>query len=267
MQRLFKIALALICSTVLMNPAAQAQLSGNKKITKEVRKVVPFSAVELSGKMDVLITRGSEYSVEVETDENLQEFITADVRNNLLRISAKSKVYTALTVRITLIDAVYIDADRARVQLMNAFNTPKFTVNVKGGGSFIANEGFTCENLTVNLTGGAAAGGVKPYIVSNKLMINSLSGSTAMMNVVTDKIELEATTAGLIRLEGKANDMVALATTAAKIDALQFVVSRASVKATTTAKIQVNVTEQLSGDKQTGGTIDVTGNPPKQTIF
>lgn len=266
MMKLFRFVWVIFFS-VCLSGTVFAQWSGNKKITREVRKVAPFSAIELTGRMEVLITQGNEYAVTIETDENLQENITTDVRNNTLRISAKARSYSQLRVHITLVDVVYIESDRAHVILANPYQTKQLTVGVRGSGSFLAQEGFTAEDLTVNLYGGSTAGGLKPFTVYNRLMINSLSGSVAEMNVMANRMEIEASSAARITLEGKCGDLTAVATAAGKIEALRMTVERAFLKATTAARIQVYVTESVQATKKSAATLEIAGNPPKQSIL
>ena len=87
------------------------------------------------------------------------------------------------------------------------------------------------------------------------------------MNVVTKRMEIEASSAARITLEGKCSDLTAVATAAGKIDAFRMTVERAFLKATTASRIQVYVTESVQATKKTAAILEIAGNPPKQSIL
>ena len=68
-----------------------AQIRGNKDVTKQLRKVDSFTSVRIDGVATVILNQGDEYSVEVETDSNIQEYIDVNVSNNTLSFGFKTK--------------------------------------------------------------------------------------------------------------------------------------------------------------------------------
>ena len=64
---------------------------GDGHITTEDRNIRDFKGVDVSGNIEVVITQDSAFSVRVETDNNLQEFIQVYTDGNLLRIHPRNR--------------------------------------------------------------------------------------------------------------------------------------------------------------------------------
>ncbi len=65
------------------------RVEGNGNITTENRSANDFKDVSSSGPMDIVLTQGPGYSVQVKGDENLLPYITTDVEGNTLKIKIK----------------------------------------------------------------------------------------------------------------------------------------------------------------------------------
>ncbi|NTV62649.1 MAG: hypothetical protein HGA65_03805, partial [Oscillochloris sp.] len=70
------------CGIVSLGTAGQIRGSGN--ITTEAREVGAFTAIDISGVGEVVITQGDADSLMVETDDNLQAIMRGEVRGDTL---------------------------------------------------------------------------------------------------------------------------------------------------------------------------------------
>ena len=68
-----------------------AQIRGNGEITKQQHSVGNFDAITVGGARTVELTQGDSFSVEVETDSNIQEYVTVEVKNNTLVLGFNTK--------------------------------------------------------------------------------------------------------------------------------------------------------------------------------
>lgn len=66
------------------------RVKGNGNQTTDQRTFSSFEGVESHGSFDVTIEPGSNYSVSVEAEENLQEYIETEIKNGILKISTRS---------------------------------------------------------------------------------------------------------------------------------------------------------------------------------
>ncbi len=105
----------LILGLALTLPAV-AQIRGNGELTKKMHNLEEFDAIVVGGARTVILSQGDTYSVEVETDSNIQEFITLEVKNNTLYFgfsNNKIKKYKELIFNVTAPEYVKIKSSGA----------------------------------------------------------------------------------------------------------------------------------------------------------
>ena len=77
------IALSLFSSCRLMNGRS---IRGDGNVTKQTRNIRDFDAIDVSNAIDVYVRQDSTYSVRVEVDDNLQQYVEVYVDGNTLHI-------------------------------------------------------------------------------------------------------------------------------------------------------------------------------------
>jgi hypothetical protein len=80
-----------LLAVVIFLISACDSLVGSEDIVTETRDVSNFDSVSLDGSGDAIITQGGEESLTVETDDNVQEYITSEVRDGTLYLSKKTR--------------------------------------------------------------------------------------------------------------------------------------------------------------------------------
>lgn len=104
----FSLHIVFLLSAFFVVVPTNAQfIKGNGEITKQVHNVDNFDAILAGGARTVILTQGDSFSVEVETDSNLQEYVTLDVKNNTLHFgfsTKKIKNYKVLKFYVTAPD-------------------------------------------------------------------------------------------------------------------------------------------------------------------
>ena len=79
-----------------------SQVRGAGQITKEERTVGSFNAVKIENAQEIVLMNGDEYSVVIETNENLHERIAIVIQNNTLWFEYKDiRYYDELKLYIT----------------------------------------------------------------------------------------------------------------------------------------------------------------------
>ncbi len=79
---------ALYCSTF----AQKNQIEGSGNVNTQNRTINSFKKIELDGIFKVQLKQGNEETVQVETDDNLQDLVTVTVTNEILKVSMKKKM-------------------------------------------------------------------------------------------------------------------------------------------------------------------------------
>jgi hypothetical protein len=151
--------------------AQSRKISGSGNVIKQQREAADFTGISVGGSMTVKVKPGAP-SVEIEAEDNLQEYITTEVKNGKLQISTKNGY--SISPRKQII--IYISINEiSSVSVLGSGS-------VKGEGAFKAK-----DKLDVTITGsGSCELNVKT--LKTKAQISGsgsiyLSGSTDKLDV------------------------------------------------------------------------------------
>jgi len=210
----------LLISCIMTDSRHTVKGSGN--VSKENRQVSPFSKVAIEGVFTVYISQGDIESVEVEIDDNYQQYVEVETIDNKLvlktlekkdlRNPEKSNIY--LTVKE--IDMLYVmGVCRFNSVTPLNFETFKFKVDGVCNGDLEVN----CSNFDAQING-----------VSN------------------------------IKLTGKAEEFLLDHSGVGSFDAGSFEAKKVNVSNSGVGKVSVFATEELSMDNSGIGVITHSGN-------
>src|SRR6478609_11996005 len=99
--------LALLLSLVVLaagchHGSMRSDLRGSGKREMQKRQVAPFSSISTEGAFTIEVTCQKDQSVEVEGDDNILEFVTAEVGNNILRLKNSKNYSTSEPVKFKI---------------------------------------------------------------------------------------------------------------------------------------------------------------------
>ncbi len=80
----------------------RAQVKGSGKRIVQKRQLSPFTAISTEGAFEIEVTCQKDPSLEVEADDNVLEFITAEVHGNELRLSSSKSISSSEPVRFKI---------------------------------------------------------------------------------------------------------------------------------------------------------------------
>ena len=115
----------------------KAQESGDNNVIMQERQLPAFNSIDAGGSVNVMIQKGDNQTVQIETDENLLEKITTEVSNGVLTVGSKGiKNATKTNVYIVLADLKSINAHGAAdVTGESLFEADEFTIEGSGASS------------------------------------------------------------------------------------------------------------------------------------
>ena len=134
----------------------KTKVKGSGTVTMEQREVSPFDKIVVCGVFTVYLSQGETESVEVEIDDNLQQYVEVrneghklvlDVKNHINFVkTTKNNVYISLK-NIDLLDVSGV----CKLQASGSLNCDQLTFKVSG----VANGELElyCNKLNVNLSG------------------------------------------------------------------------------------------------------------------
>jgi hypothetical protein len=202
-------------------------VSGPGTVISEERAVPTFNQISLKGPGKVILTKGENQNVQVNTDANIMPHIRTEVKDDRLVISHGKKNLrpTVLTFHITVANLK--------------------GVSISGSGLISGNDEFNSDSFYADIAG---------------------SGDIAI-NVAANNLESNISGSGSIYLSGSANSYDATITGSGDVDAFELQTRDSSVVITGSGNCQVNVSDQLQAKITGSGDVLYKGYPKiNQTI-
>lgn len=156
MKTLISLLTLLIIGTNLNAQVFTKKITGNGKIISENRNVSDYEKIGIAGSFDVKLVKGKEGAISITADENLMEYIEADVENGHLKIhpkkgyQLKSTKKIEITVSFEMIDALSL-AGSGNVRSADVLNASDLNLNLAGSGEI--NLPVSTKNLTSHIAG------------------------------------------------------------------------------------------------------------------
>lgn len=192
---------------------------GEGEVIVESHDITGFTGIHASAGIDVVMTQG-DYSVEVEADENLHEYIIVEKEGKMLHVGSERSIYKAKSkvVHISL---------------------PELTdVKISSAGDIDADGDFECEDLEINIS----------------------SAGDLNMGVDADDIYLSISSSGDCDLWGKANSLDARLSSAGDLNAFDLEAKYVDVKVSSAGDASVNASKEIEMSASSAGNIYYTGD-------
>lgn len=199
-------------------------IEGNGNVTTETRTINgEFDQIETSRGLEVILTNGATEKVVVEADKNLQDIITVEVTNKVLKISTDKNIASSATKK------VHVTFD-----------------NLEGIASSSGSSVYSNETIE-----------------STYFDIDTSSGSILNISINADTVSCDSSSGSVVSLSGKADSFNANSSSGGVINASNLKSENATVKATSGGNINVNTSNELTAKANSGGNITYTGKPEK----
>ena len=221
-----KLSILFLCMAVTLSVSAQRTktIVAEGQIVTQERTATNFNGIDASSAINVYLTQGNDFSISVEAQENLHEYIRTEVQDNVL------KVYTKVNIKKHKPMNVYVTMKEVKV------------LKCSSAGDIIG----------------------KDVIKANEIDLETSSAGDIDIEVTAKKIMVDCSSAGDIHLVGKADYLRASVSSAGDLKAIDLVVNEADVSASSAGSIYVNVTDRLNATSSSTGDIRYTGNPEVQ---
>ena len=185
-----------------------------------------FTQVRVGSAFTLDITQGDDYSIRVEVDDNLEQYLDVKRSGDTLQIGLKPRL-SIVFGNTTL---------RARVTL------PQLTGLEASGASRCDIVGFSSDQ---------------------RLTLEASGASTVRGAIASGAAKIEASGASTIDLDGSGTDLNAVASGASTLRLEDFAVSDARADASGASRITVNVTGTLDATASGASSVRYVGDPAK----
>lgn len=198
------------------------RVDGSGNVIKQERNASPeFNAVSASGDVEVIIEQGTQRSITVEADDNLQEHIKTEIKGGKLEISTDANFNSpaARTITVVLPEVKEIESSAsARVKNRNV---------LKAG----------------------------------NLALHTSSGSNMELSIDSYDVTFEASSGSMLKVSGKAGKVEASTSSGASIDASGVIASQVRAEASSGGTTIVNPVDELKANASSGGNVQYVKTP------
>ncbi len=201
------------------------RIKGNGKITLKTYDLKNFSNLDLGSSMEVHITQSNNYSVKIETDENLLNYLYVRVNDgNTLEVDVK--------------DNINLDAsDEVKVYI----SVPSLD--------------------KVNLSGAAQLQTEGKFVQEKKIEFDLSGASSGNISVRAPQVELEASGASTLTAEGECRDVKASASGASTINSFDLKSENADIEASGASTVHVFSSLKLNARSHGASSVKYRGTP------
>lgn len=222
----------LLFSTLLLSVPAQAQwgwgdrVKGNGNITTRTVSTGNYDEIKGVGSIDIHLRKGSEGTITVETDENIQEYVEIEVRGN------------ALTVKIE--KGVNVSSKHG-VHVTVPFNDIS-EISLVGSGDIDTQDPISVDELELKIVG---------------------SGDV-ILDVNTGKLEADITGSGDIELEGKTVDLEVKVNGSGDFHGYKLMADNVEATVSGSGDVEVYAKNNIRARVNGSGDVYYKGNPAQK---
>jgi len=222
--RMKKLLLALVALVGIASVSvAQDHVTGNGKMVTQKRSVSSFDAVNVSGGMQVLVKQAATISVQVEADENLQEYIETEVSGNKLTIRYRNKVSihggkVKVYITVPTLNGASISGSGSMSSESEIPSSGEFKAAISGSGNIRMQTG--ARNVEARISGSgnielggnandvdvviSGSGSFKGYNLKSKDVSVTISGSGNVETNVDGPLDAKISGSGSVYYKGNA---------------------------------------------------------------
>ncbi|KPK85679.1 MAG: hypothetical protein AMS27_06690 [Bacteroides sp. SM23_62_1] len=151
-------SIMVIALMVLVTHSLFAQIRGNQNPVRKSRSVSTFHSIVMEDGIDAYIQQGSSQNLEIETDENLHEYLKTEVNGGVLRIYFDREVWNRKVSRayITFVDLKLLTVSGGGdIKSSGNVKVGDIEITLSGGGDL--DFGLEAKNLECRISGGGDA--------------------------------------------------------------------------------------------------------------
>jgi hypothetical protein len=194
---------AAIFPNVSLNVFSGIKGSGVAKTEK--REVKDFKQIDVSGIIEVEVTAQKDFSVNVEADDNLMEYVKTEVDGDTLRLYTKHRISPQTKIRVVISMPELTGADVSGVSKLigNNVKTESFNLDVSGASKIEING--EARELKIEASG-ASKINTEGLKVANANV--DVSGASSVSVFATEEVRADASGASKVTYTGEPKNVI-----------------------------------------------------------
>lgn len=252
-----------------------SMIGQSSKVVKEKRNLSGFSAINMTGSWDAVLTQGKDFSVTIEANEEFLDDLRIEVKDGTLYVnnnrtnrgitnfnSRHDSRHDIRKVHITLPKLEKITASGGSDILpLTQFRTDNMKI-VMSGGSDLKGLSLDCQTLDCKMSGGSDA---NIHIVNNKsVKINNSGGSDlSLSGVSAEMMDVQSSGGSDVKLEGETNNLQLTSSGGSDVSAFKLKARNCTASVSGSADVDIYVTKSLNASISGVSDVRCKGNPQK----
>jgi hypothetical protein len=265
MKKISNHILILLSFFISISAFSQEKIKGNKYVTFVDRNISNFEKIEIIDDLNVHLTFGESQSVAVETDSNLQEIVTTEVKNGILTIKTDNKIGR----KKELIVHIKLNTNFKEISAYNNVNVTSksllvidtLTINAFDNADFDLN--LSAKEVQLNCK---KTSNLKMEILCNEINITSEESSNLKGAIQTNYLTIRLLDKSNINITGSAKDIETESLGNSTFKGSDFKANNAIVKATNNSKIHINALQNIDVYTRNSSEVYIYSNPKIQLI-
>lgn len=190
---------SLLAILLLMLSACNVVIGSGGRVT-ESRSVSDFDSISLNGSGDVIIEQGGEESLTIETNDNIMQYVTTEVRDGTLHLAVEAPnavLFTRIVFTVGVVDLSGLEIAGSGSIKGDGIETDQLEVSVGGSGN-VELEG-TATRQTIDIAG---SGRYKGGDLRSETADVSIAGSGKATVWATDGLDVSIAGSGTVEYYG-----------------------------------------------------------------
>ena len=142
MKKIIWILLVILCSSLSFSQQKE-KVKGSKIVTVVQKEIAEFEDLEVEDNLEIFLIKGDKCALEIEADDNLQEYIEFSSKGKILHLSTSRQLSGAkkLSIRVTYTDdfKLLIAKDDTNITALAELNLADFTFKIHDNAKLYAN--------------------------------------------------------------------------------------------------------------------------------
>ena len=246
--------------TFVTTLVAQEKLRGNKIIITKDRGISSFDAIEVKGKIEVILTQCNNQSVTVETDENLQFAVITEVRDDTLIINLSKRIVRKKVLNIYVTIDEYINKittkDKAKITADGLFHFSFLTIDAEGDSKItmdIKSEQFILNNKE--------SANVNFSVNAENITINANKTGKSKINLSANTVEILTQGNSTTELKGDYIDIFITSENKSNVKASELECDDAIVNASDVSDVRINSNTSIIISATNSAEVYIYDNP------